>query len=85
MLITLQRCLKKGESNVNPINSSLGVSSSTTDLPVQKTITIPTNLKQAGYTATCYEADGWHKGASKTATGVGEGSDQKLVHDAWNS
>lgn len=76
---------KKGQSNVNPVTSSLGSSSSASDLPVQKTITIPTNLKQAGYTVTCYEADGWHMGASKKATGIGVGSGQKLVHDAWNS
>lgn len=76
---------RKGGSNVNPVNGSLGSSVSTSDLPVQKTITIPTNLKQAGYTVTCYEADGWHKGASRTPTSVGVGSGQKLVHDAWNS
>ena len=51
----------------------------------EKTIEIPDNVTQAGYTVTCYESDGWHFNASSQAKGVGVGSGQKLIHDAWNS
>lgn len=51
----------------------------------ESTTYIPSDIKQAGYTVTCYESDGWHLGAGKKATRVGVGTGQKLVHDAWNA
>lgn len=55
------------------------------ELPVQYTTTIPDNIKQSAYTVTCYEADGWHFGASSKGSRVGVGTGQRAVHEAWNA
>lgn len=45
---------------------------------------IPEDLKQRGYTVTCYEADGWHLGGSSSPTGIAPGTGQEAVHNKWN-
>ena len=49
------------------------------------TTEIPDDIKQAGYTVTCYGVKGWHFSGRKTATKVGVGTGQRAVHDLWNS
>ena len=46
-------------------------------------IDIPTSVKQAGYTVTCYGEGGWYLGGGSTPTAVASGTNQKLVHNAW--
>ena len=57
---------------------------STDKSAVQYTTTIPSNVKQAGYTVTCYEADGFHKSGGSVGTSW-KADRQITVHNAWNA
>ncbi len=46
-------------------------------------VSIPSNINQAGYTVTCYGEGGWYLGGGSTPTAVASGTKQKSVHEAW--
>ena len=60
--------------------SSSGSSSKGT--PV-KSVSIPDDIEQTGYTVTCYGEGGWYLGGGSEATSIAGGTNQESVHDAW--
>ena len=46
-------------------------------------VTIPDNIKQAGYTVTCYGKGGWHLGGKATPKKIASGTRQETLHNAW--
>ncbi len=70
---------KNGDSAAMNTVLSVGGNSGT---PVS-TCNIPSDLKQAGYTVTCYGEGGWYLGGGSSPTAVAGGTAQKSVHEAW--
>ena len=48
-------------------------------------VTIPSDIKQAGYTVTCYGEGGWYLGGGSTPTSIAGGTRQESVHEQWLS
>ena len=67
------------------LDSTTGASTAgvTTGATPVSSVTIPDDVKQAGYTVTCYGVGGWYKSGKATATKVSDGTNQKSVHEKW--
>ena len=51
---------------------------------IVKTVEIPSDLEQRGYTVTCYGPEGWWFGGTDLRA-IAAGSSQEAVHNVWNS
>ena len=80
---------KNGDTDAKNVTLSLSgqtisLGSGLAGTPVSS-ITIPSDVKQSGYTVTCYGPDGWHYGGGAEGTPVGAGTVQKTVHEKWKA
>ena len=80
---------KNGDTDAKNVTLSLSgqsvnLGSGLAGTPVSS-ITIPSDIKQSGYTVTCYGPDGWHYGGAAEAKSVAAGTDQEKVHEKWKA
>ena len=68
--------------NVLAVGSDGKVGTSTKGNAVSS-VSIPSDIDQAGYTVTCYGEGGWYLGGGSEATSIAGGTNQESVHEAW--
>ena len=49
----------------------------------KSSVSIPSDIDQAGYTVTCYGEGGWYLGGGFESTPIAGGTNQKSVHEKW--
>ena len=76
------------KTNILSINSDGKLELSSSSAAVSKgnpksSVSIPSDVDQAGYTVTCYGEGGWYLGGGDEATAISSGTNQESVHEKW--